>query len=787
MTELNPYLVAKTRPAACADNFITGDGYRITLLTPSLLRLEVQKDGIFTDGATQFVWFRDFPAVQKEIKRSASTLIVETSECKFNFSVSKKKLMSVCIGNSDKWVDCNNKRNLGGTCRTLDMKQGRVKVGNGVLSADGVAVLSDNGIVLNDDGTLSSRKAKEKDLYIFAYGLNFQKALDDYFYLTGITPMLPRYVFGNWWSRYYAYTQEEYLALTDRFEKENVPLTVATVDMDWHWVKVNDKFGTDYKSPSNPFQSEGWTGYSWNTDLFPDYREFLNKLHSKNLHVTLNLHPAQGIRAFEDAYPAMAEAMGINPADKKDIPFDISDNRFINAYFDVLHHPYEDEGVDFWWIDWQQGTKSTLKDVDPLWALNHYHYLDNARNGRRGLILSRYCGIGAHRYPLGFSGDYIIKWKSLAFQPEFTNTSSNIGYSWWSHDIGGHAFGYCDDEMYLRWCQYGVFSPINRLHSTSFPLQGKEPWKRSETVKRITCDFLRLRHALIPYIYTASYFTHKNNIALCRPMYYVYSDLPQAYSVPNQYFFGSELIVCPVTERVNGKINMAKVKVWLPEGRYTDFFTGQIYEGGRTVTMSRDLEYIPVLAKEGAIIPLSADAGNSCDNPVNLDIYVYRGNNSYTLYEDDGISEDYKNGVFALTEFTVKEEGKTLYFRIMPVKGDVSVIPKNRKYTVCFRDVKSGEMFINGEKREFSEKTEVDFDPGIGAEIVINETIPKDNGDCFENVNMIFSRWQGSNLGKMIKYYKLDKIRDKEKLRKAIKKSLFIPRCVKAAALEKLL
>ena len=107
----------------------------------------------------------------------------------------------------------------------------------------------------------------------------------------------------------------------------------------------------------------------------------------------------------------------------------------------------EKEGVDFWWIDWQQGTKTKIPGLDPLWALNHYHTLDSAKNGSRPLTLSRYSGLGSHRFPLGFSGDTICSWKSLKFQPYFTGSAANAGYTWWSHDIGGHMHGIQDDEL----------------------------------------------------------------------------------------------------------------------------------------------------------------------------------------------------------------------------------------------------------------------------------------------------------------------------------------------------
>lgn len=118
----------------------------------------------------------------------------------------------------------------------------------------------------------------------------------------------------------------------------------------------------------------------------------------------------------------------------------------MDAYFD-MHHRMEAEGVDFWWLDWQQGGVTRQKGLDPLWMLNHMHYLDSGRGGNWPLTFSRYAGPGSHRYPVGFSGDTIVTWESLAFQPQFTATASNIGYGWWSHDIGGHMFGYRNEEL----------------------------------------------------------------------------------------------------------------------------------------------------------------------------------------------------------------------------------------------------------------------------------------------------------------------------------------------------
>lgn len=191
----------------------------------------------------------------------------------------------------------------------------------------------------------------------------------------------------------------------NRFAEEKIPFSVSVIDIDWHLRKIDPKYGN------------GWTGYTWNRKLFPDPPAFLEELHKRGMKVTLNVHPAEGVRAYEEMYTEMAQALDQDPQTEEPVVFDISNRTFMEAYFQYLHHPQEQDGVDFWWIDWQQGSISKIPGLDPLWMLNHFHYLDSGKNSRRPLTFSRYAGIGSHRYPIGFSGDTVISWKSLAFQP----------------------------------------------------------------------------------------------------------------------------------------------------------------------------------------------------------------------------------------------------------------------------------------------------------------------------------------------------------------------------------
>ena len=340
-------------------------------------------------------------------------------------------------------------------------------------------------------------------------------------------------------------------------------------------------------------------------------------------------------------------------------------------------------GVDFWWLDWQQGSNSKVEGLDPLWMLNHYHFLDSGRDGKRPMTFSRYAGPGSHRYPVGFSGDTYTTWESLDFQPYFTNTASNIGYGWWSHDIGGHMDGYKNDEMTVRWLQYGVFSPVNRMHSTKDPFYGKEPWHFEGEERNTIGRFLRLRHELLPYLYTMNARAYREDLPLIWPMYYSHPEEPAAYQVPNQYWFGSELLTAPITAPGRKDLHAGTVTAWLPEGIYIDVFTHMIYRGGRKMDLYRDLHSIPVLAKAGAIVPMTREifGRDALVNPQSLLLKVYAGaDGNFTLYEDDNETMDYQKDVCVSTEFRWNWEEKT--FVIAPARGEVSLIPSFRDYTV---------------------------------------------------------------------------------------------------------
>lgn len=631
----------KNAPAREGQVFIFGD-VRVSIISRRILRVEKDASGAFCDKPSQMAICRDFEELQVEVKRLKNyvTFIIPGGGFRVNLATLQADAK---VG--DKWKLPSNETNLGGTARTLDgtfgvlgswktkkEKTDKFFLGHmrkGIFSSNGVAEIDDSrSFLFNEDGSVCLRPGPCVDKYIFAFGDDYLGGLREFYSLCGRTPVLPKYALGNWWSRYHAYSDAEYTTLMDEFEKRNIPLTVATIDMDWHIVKNVPR---DVRP--TVIQGAGWTGYTFEESLFPDYKAFFNNLKSRNLAITMNLHPHDGVRYFEKQYDEMCAAVGADASSKKPVKFNLTDPTFRDAYFDVLHHPYESEGVSFWWIDWQQGTKSKeMLGLDPLWLLNHYHYLDITRGGKEGMILSRYAGLGSHRYPVGFSGDTFVCWKSLDLQPWFTSNASNAGYTWWSHDIGGHVLNSGNNELYLRWVQYGVFSPINRLHSNNTSIS-KEPWLFPDAEKTAE-EFLRLRHRLIPYLYTANVLTSEQGIPLICPMYYYdKSPLARDEKYRNEYFFGDKVVVAPVTQPTKKGRN--NVSFYLPEGEWTDVFTGKKYTAGE-YEICCPLEYYPVFAKSGAIIPmLPVREGNSMDF-TELEVLVYPGEGSYTLYDDNG-------------------------------------------------------------------------------------------------------------------------------------------------------
>jgi hypothetical protein len=677
------YLKPELQPLPDNNVVIQAGCARFTVLTDRLIRLEFHPEGSFEDRASQAFWFRAQPVPDFRAQVTAGRVEIETAYLLLRYGGTEDE------GFSDRTLSITLKAgrtvwhpgdpdgdNLRGTNRTLDAVNGYAPLEPGLMSRAGWAVLDDSHtLVMNDNGWIEPRAPGGTDWYFFGYGHDYKACLRDYCRVSGQIPLIPRWILGNWWSRYWAYNQDDLIELVSDFEAYELPFSVCIVDMDWHLTQTGN-------------QSTGWTGYTWNRNLFPDPDGLIRFFHNKGLKTALNLHPAEGIHDHEAMYPEMARRMQIDPATKTPVRFEIENPAFANAYFEVLHHPYEQMGVDFWWLDWQQGLSCTLPGLDPLWLINHLHFYDLGRNGsRRPFIFSRWGREGHQRYPIGFSGDAYRTWATLAFESYMTATASNIAYGWWSHDIGGHTSGTGDSELFTRWVQFGVLSPINRIHVTKGDYYDNRPWAFDDAeVLRVLRDALQFRHALIPYLYTMAYRAHSDSQPLVQPMYYDHPEEEAAYCCPHQYRFGTELIAAPFVTPADPDTGLSRQVIWLPAGDWYQFFTSEHFAGDRWHTIYGRLADIPLFARAGAIVPLGP--WNGADNPAELHIHVFAGaDHTFTLYEDDGETNAYRMDHACRTAFTQRWLSDCLEFTIAAPVGDLALIPAERTYHIHLHGV----------------------------------------------------------------------------------------------------
>lgn len=701
--------------AQTSDNVAYKDGnVRITMIDDGAARLEYSPDGKFVDNRSQVAVIRKYAPVNYKVTNSAKKVSIRTDAMTITylkgqgpFSASNLSIVSAKKKGTAPFVwkpGTKDDKNLKGTYRTLDQYDGNLRKGkpmpieDGLLSRNGWTLIDDSRSYLFDNSEwpwVENRPdtARAQDWYFLAYGHDYKKALRMFTDFSGKVPLPPRYAFGYWWSRYWSYSDDELRDLVKSFHEYDVPLDVLVIDMDWHY---------------NQAPRGGWTGYTWNRTLFPDPKGFLRWLKGNNLEVTMNLHPADGIKTWEEQWPAMSKWMGIDTTLHKNIPFEGSNKRFMTGWLNEVLRPMEKAGVDFWWLDWQQWLNDKkYKDLSNTWWINYCVFSDMMRNrDTRPMLYHRWGGLGNHRYQIGFSGDAVISWKSLEFQPYFNSTASNVLYCYWSHDIGGHmGANSIDPEMYVRWMQFGLFSPILRSHSTKNAGLNKEPWVFAYPVTRMLRDIVKTRYALNPYIYTMARKTYDEALPLCRPMYYDYADSPEAYDQKDEYMFGDNMLVRPVTAPLQGA--KATQAVWLPKGAdWYEVASGKLLKGGQTVNNGFHLDEIPVYVKAGSIIPMYGDTlknlrGN--DNPVIVNVYPASGDGTSKAdyYEDAGNDKQYATQ-FAVTPLSAERLGNKLTVKVGARKGSYAGMPANRKYQVkVVASVLPEKVLVNGQDAPF--------------------------------------------------------------------------------------
>ena len=684
MNTVGNYFVDKFEDATSnKENIIIGNKFRFTILTDRLIRLEYNDKGIFEDRPTSRIIKRKFPKVNFQLSQTETILQISTSY--FTLAYVKNKPFTsgkLTPGNNLKitlnqtehswYYGHPEARNFGGITYSLDNFEGKLKLDKGLYSTDGFAVLDDSdSYVVDEKGTFQLRDNKTIDIYVFMYRKDLGLCLKDYYSITGY-PMLPsRSTFGNWWYKDYPYTNKEIENLLSKFKEEKIP--ISNILLGENSLKKDDKFLIEEQNIN-----------------ISSLRQTCNKYQVRlGLTSTPNIIIKEGTITYKNLLN-----IGLNI--KGNYPLLPIDNQKINIYDTVGTKSWLGQGIENIYIDYEN-----KKDKNILALLSkHTFALYNLLQNKRPTIFTRNHNNAIHQEGIVYVGKTKVDWEILSILPRYFQAASNNGISYVAAPIGGYYGGIETFELYIRYIQLGVFSSILLLGCDNGKYYKREPWRWNEAESEIIKKYLTLRNKLVPYIYTEGYIYSKSGSPIIQPLYYKY---PKIYDEPNyksQYFFGRQMLVCPIIKKKNTIMNRVVQRMFIPEGTWYELESGKKYPGNKYyMSFYKDEDY-PVFVREGSIIVLSNNL--TTDNPKDIEVLVFPGkNNTYQLYEDDGISNNYKNGTFTITNYTLNCDVNK-YELSIESNGNTG-IPEARNYKIRFKNAKatsiiakSGETNLSG-------------------------------------------------------------------------------------------
>lgn len=518
--------------------------------------------------------------------------------------------------------------------------------------------------------------------YYFIYGPAFTDILEQYTSLTGTSPILPRFAMGlhvgtysgGTWGYEHLTSQWYVIQMARRFRALGIPVDILHLDSTWRiFGKVNGKGGTTFE---------------WRQSGFPNPKAMFDSLYAMNYSLAgLHIRPRidnGDINNFLD----QARDLGYTyPENGKPGDFlNYFDSASVDWWWENCLKPLADLGCKFVKTDegsafgrvgneldktGPQGAEiQRLHNIFPIAYAKAPFLKFEEHNGIRGMNHTREGYAGIQRYPFIFAGDWPSEWQY--FLPVIRG-GINIGMSGigaWTHCMGGFEH-IADPELYVRWSQFGMFSPISMLFGMEHP-NYKEPWNYGDEALEIFIKYDKLRYSLIPYIYSNYYQMYKTGLPVMQALVLHYPNDPKTYNIDDQYFFGRELLVCPVT------IKGAKTRtLYLPKGDWYDYWTGIKTEGGKYINVKTPLGKMPVYARAGAIIPMQPVMNYESEKPANpITLDIFPGSGSFSLYEDDGLTHDYKKGKFATTKIETSLENKALRISIDKPSGDYFVPEK---------------------------------------------------------------------------------------------------------------
>ncbi|MBQ2104331.1 MAG: DUF5110 domain-containing protein [Bacteroidales bacterium] len=591
-----------------------------------------------------------------------------------------------------------------------------------------------------DDGTilsLSSQVAEDIDYY-FIYGGNADGVIASVRELTGKVPMMPLWTYGYHQSRERYKSQQELLDVVKGYRAAGVPLD--GIIQDWQY------WGTNYT----------WNAMEFLNELFPRPQDMVDQVHEMNAHMSISIWqsfgpmtkpyrqlkekdlllefetwPASGLSSWPPRrdYPSGVQCYDVYSAEARDI------------YWDNLLRLYN-MGIDAWWMDstdpdhtyregdfdqmTAMGSFRSVRNIFPIMtAEGVYDHQRALSNDRRVFILTRSSFMGQQRIGANtWSGDTQSTWDDFRHQIPLCLNFTLTGSPHVNADIGGFfPGGYnrrgaaqtCHEnpgfqELYVRWLQFGLFTPMMRSHGETSRREIWEFGKKGEPIYDAIEKAIKMRYALMPYIYSTSWQVTSNNDSFMRALIMDYAADKNVWDMNDEFMFGRSLLVAPVTQAMYMPERRAwydeapdwtekkEMEVYLPAGnKWYDFATNKLYNGGANVTVDASIDHCPVFVREGSIVPIGPDVQYTSEKPWDdLVICVYAGpKGNFTLYEDEGDNYNYENGVYSTIDFTLKGRKLTIGAR----KGSFPGMLQNRTFRIMYIDgntVKGQTVNYNG-------------------------------------------------------------------------------------------
>ncbi|MDP4184922.1 MAG: glycoside hydrolase family 31 protein [Bacteroidota bacterium] len=543
--------------------------------------------------------------------------------------------------------------------------------------------------------------------YYFMYGGNGDGVVAQMRDLTGQAPMLPLWAYGYWQSRERYKNQNEIVGVVEKYRNLKVPLD--GIIQDWQY------WGKDSL----------WNSMSFDKNTYPDPQGMVDKIHQMKAHLMIVAWP--GFGPLTNQYKElMQKNMMINfdtwPPQSGAKPYDPYNPVARDIYWDYLNRGVFSFNTDAWWLDSSEPDHINVKDEDfdqPTY-LGSYRSVINAfplmhvrgvyehqratTSEKRVCILTRSAFAGQQRFGANtWSGDIISSWKTLQKQIPAGLSFSLCGIPYWNADIGGfflweyNGLNALKDksyhELYVRWIQFGAFTPMMRSHGTDAPREIYQFGKRGDWEFDAIEKYINLRYQLLPYLYSTAWGVTNHSESIMRALYMEFAADKNVHNITNEYMFGRSILVAPVTEpmyiskqddKVVEDFSQVKThKVYLPEGSvWYDFWTGEKHQGGQTLDRKAPIDIMPLYVKAGSILPFCPKVQYAAEKKWNnLEIRIYPGVDSmFTLYEDETDNYDYEKGKYS--EIPMKWNEKTHSLTIGDQKGMFPGMLTNRKFNL---------------------------------------------------------------------------------------------------------